>query len=73
MSLLLDTHVVLRWLTDDSPLTAEVKDWLDHEPAVHISPATIWKVAIKQSLGKFDKPVPEAGFGAFADRGRRVH
>ena len=29
-----------------------MKDRLDHEPDVHLSPATVWEVAIKQSLGK---------------------
>ncbi|MEU0559892.1 type II toxin-antitoxin system VapC family toxin [Dactylosporangium sp. NPDC006015] len=52
MSLLLDTHVVLWWLTDDETLAEEVKDRLDHERNVYISPATIWEVAIKQSMGK---------------------
>lgn len=52
MSLLLDTHVVLWWLTDDPTLAAELKDRLDHEPDVYVSAATIWEVAIKQSLGK---------------------
>jgi PIN domain nuclease of toxin-antitoxin system len=56
MSLLLDTHVVLWWLADDSTLAADIKDRLDHEPDVYISPATIWEVAIKQSLGKLEKP-----------------
>ena len=52
MSLLLDTHVVLWWLTDDPTLAADLKDRLDHEPDVYVSAATIWEVAIKQSLGK---------------------
>ena len=56
MSLLLDTHVVLWWLADDSTLAAEIKERLDHEPDVYISPATICEVAIKQSLGKLEKP-----------------
>ncbi|MFF5291350.1 type II toxin-antitoxin system VapC family toxin [Paractinoplanes globisporus] len=56
MSLLLDTHVVLWWLTDDPTLAAEIKERLDHEPDVYVSPATIWEVAIKQSIGKLDKP-----------------
>ncbi|MEU4624269.1 type II toxin-antitoxin system VapC family toxin [Actinoplanes sp. NPDC023801] len=56
MSLLLDTHVVLWWLTDDLTLSAEIKERLDHEPDVYLSPATIWEVAIKQSLGKLEKP-----------------
>jgi PIN domain nuclease of toxin-antitoxin system len=57
MSLLLDTHVVLWWLTDDPTLAAEVMEQLDHEPDIYLSPATIWEVAIKQSSGKLDKPV----------------
>ncbi|MFC7276878.1 type II toxin-antitoxin system VapC family toxin [Paractinoplanes rhizophilus] len=56
MSLLLDTHVVLWWLTDDPTLAAEIKERLDHEPDIYISPATIWEVAIKQSIGKLAKP-----------------
>jgi PIN domain nuclease of toxin-antitoxin system len=56
MSLLLDTHVVLWWLTDDPTLGAEIKERLDHEPDVYVSSATIWEVAIKQSIGKLDKP-----------------
>ena len=56
MSLLLDTHVVLWWLSDDPTLAVEIKDRLDHEPDVYISPATIWEIAIKQSIGKLDKP-----------------
>ncbi|GID26700.1 type II toxin-antitoxin system VapC family toxin [Paractinoplanes brasiliensis] len=52
MSLLLDTHIVLWWLTDDPTLAADLKDRLDHEPDVYVSAATIWEVAIKQALGK---------------------
>lgn len=56
MSLLLDTHVVLWWLSDDPTLAVEIKDRLDHDPDVYVSPATIWEIAIKQSIGKLDKP-----------------
>ena len=56
MSLLLDTHVVLWWLTDDPTLAAGIKERLDHEPDVYVSSATIWEVAIKQSIGKLDRP-----------------
>ena len=56
MSLLLDTHIVLWWLSDDSTLAAEIKDRLDHESDVYVSAATIWEVAIKQSIGKLQKP-----------------
>lgn len=60
MNLLLDTHVVLWWLTDDPTLAAEIKDRIDHDPDVYLSAATIWEVAIKQSLGKLGPPdIPE--------------
>jgi PIN domain nuclease of toxin-antitoxin system len=52
VSLLLDTHVVLCWLTDDDQLDDEVKHRLDQEPAVYLSPATEWEIAIKQAIGK---------------------
>jgi PIN domain nuclease of toxin-antitoxin system len=60
VSLLLDTHVVLWWLTDDETLAGDVKDRLDHDLNVYISPATIWEVTIKQALGKLQpEDLPE--------------
>jgi PIN domain nuclease of toxin-antitoxin system len=56
VSLLLDTHVVLWWLTDDPTLSDDLKERLDSEPDVYISPATVWEVAIKQSIGKLRHP-----------------
>ena len=60
MRLLLDTHVVLWWLTDDPTLADEIKDLIDDEPEVYVSPATVWELAIKQSLGKLPGPVDVA-------------
>jgi PIN domain nuclease of toxin-antitoxin system len=54
--LLLDTHVVLWWLTDDPTLSEDIKVRLDHEPDVYLSPATVSEVAIKQSIGKLPEP-----------------
>lgn len=56
MSLLLDTHVILWWLTDDATLAAEVKDRIDQEVDVYVSSATVWEVAIKQAIGKLTEP-----------------
>jgi PIN domain nuclease of toxin-antitoxin system len=56
VSLLLDTHVVLWWLTDDPTLSDDIKARLDHEPDVYVSAATIWEVAIKQAAGKLLGP-----------------
>ncbi|MDH6465384.1 PIN domain nuclease of toxin-antitoxin system [Micromonospora sp. A200] len=57
MRLLLDTHVVLWWLTDDPTLSDELKDRIDEESEVYASPVTVWEIAIKQSLGKLPGPV----------------
>ena len=56
MSLLLDTHVVLWWLTNDATLSADLLERLDHDPDVYVSAASVWEVAIKQAIGKLDGP-----------------
>lgn len=56
MTLLLDTHVVLWWLTDDPTLSEQVKARLDDEPDVYVSTVTVWEVAIKQAAGKLGGP-----------------
>jgi PIN domain nuclease of toxin-antitoxin system len=67
--LLVDTHALLWWLTDDPALTptarAAIAEPLD-EPLV--SAASVWEIAIKRALGKLDAPdglpdeVTDAGF-----------
>ena len=57
MSLLLDTHVILWWLADDLTLSDEVKTRLDDEPDVYVSPASLWEVTNKQSIGKLSEPI----------------
>ncbi|SFD81363.1 type II toxin-antitoxin system VapC family toxin [Streptomyces aidingensis] len=56
MRLLLDTHVVLWWLSDSPELSEETKILLDTEPGVCVSAVSPWEVAIKQSLGKLKGP-----------------
>ena len=57
MSLLLDTHVILWWLTDDPTLSDEVKTRLDEDPDVFVSPVSIWEITIKQSIGNLPEPI----------------
>ncbi|HHV20163.1 MAG TPA: type II toxin-antitoxin system VapC family toxin [Propionibacterium sp.] len=57
MTALLDTHVVL-WLLEDSPrLGGRTRDWLQRQPRVFMSSASLWEIAIKQELGKITAPV----------------
>lgn len=60
--MLLDTHVVLWWLTDDPTLADQLKETIDQEIDVFVSAVTVWEVAIKQQLGKITAPadLPEA-------------
>lgn len=54
--LLLDTHVVLWWLTDDPTLPDHVKAIIDGEADVFVSAASVWEVSIKQARGKIEEP-----------------
>ncbi|MET8654875.1 MULTISPECIES: type II toxin-antitoxin system VapC family toxin [Nocardia] len=56
MSLLLDTHVVLWWLTGDPALSSDIVDRIDHDMDVYLSAAILWEVAIKQATGKLAGP-----------------
>ncbi len=57
MRLLLDAHVLLWWLADDSMLGPDARA-LIAEPAneVFVSAATVWEIAIKRALGKVVAP-----------------
>ena len=55
MHLLLDTHVLLWWLADDTSLTQIQRMAIqDKRNSCYISAATIWEISIKSRLGKLD-------------------
>jgi PIN domain nuclease of toxin-antitoxin system len=57
LRLLLDTHVLLWWLTNDPSLSAAARNEIeDPEASVFVSSASVWEVAIKKNLGKLDAP-----------------
>jgi PIN domain nuclease of toxin-antitoxin system len=66
--LLLDTHVLLWWLSQDPGLNDETKTLIRDTPDVYISVATTWELAIRQKIGKLTAPddllarVESAGF-----------
>jgi PIN domain nuclease of toxin-antitoxin system len=55
--LLVDTHAVLWWLSDDARLSPAAREAIA-EPANEplVSAASIWEIAIKRSLGKLSAP-----------------
>ncbi len=68
--LLLDTHLVLWWLSDDPRLPRPVVDMVQAaEAEVFVSQASLWEMAIKVSLGRLavdlpllEKQLPAQGF-----------
>ncbi|HEY6379289.1 MAG TPA: type II toxin-antitoxin system VapC family toxin [Candidatus Dormibacteraeota bacterium] len=57
MTLLLDTHVLLWWLSDDRSLTRAARARIaDPQTVVYVSAVTAWEIAIKQALGKLTAP-----------------
>lgn len=62
MRLLLDTHVLLWWLADDSKLGPGIRSLIANGGnEVFVSAISIAEIALKQSLGKLDAPDNLAG------------
>jgi PIN domain nuclease of toxin-antitoxin system len=57
MSVLLDTHAFLWWVTDSPRLTRRARRTIAESPCL-LSVASCWEMAIKASLGHLDAPRP---------------
>lgn len=73
MRALLDTHVLLWWLTDDPQLSEAHRTVIaDSDNEILVSAVTVAEIVIKASLGKLDAPgdvasiVHEGGFTELA-------
>jgi PIN domain nuclease of toxin-antitoxin system len=69
MEILLDTHMLLWWLTDDNRLSNKARALMaDSANTLTVSAATAWEIAVKQALGKLtmvgnlEEAVSEQGF-----------
>jgi len=57
VNLLLDTHVVLWWMNDDSTLSEDARAAIaDPENTVYLSAVVVWEMRIKQAIGRLDLP-----------------
>lgn len=55
--LVVDTHALLWWLADDAALSEPARASIaDPANVPVVSVASLWEIAIKQSLGKLDAP-----------------
>jgi PIN domain nuclease of toxin-antitoxin system len=57
VTFLLDTHILLWWLSDDSRLVEKARE-LIREPThlIFVSAASLWELSIKKALGKLAAP-----------------
>ncbi|MCP4111321.1 MAG: type II toxin-antitoxin system VapC family toxin [Desulfobacteraceae bacterium] len=66
MNFLLDTQALLWFLLDDPRLSVKARESIVAEDGlIFVSPASLWEIAIKISIGKYALPEP---FAAFWDR-----
>lgn len=57
MRYLLDTHIILWWLTEPETLKSNVKKIIsDKKQSIFLSSASFWEMAIKQSIGRLTLP-----------------
>ncbi|MBQ3967852.1 MAG: type II toxin-antitoxin system VapC family toxin [Lachnospiraceae bacterium] len=54
MRYLLDTHTLLWFLFDDKQLSKQVIEVIEREDKLYLSIASLWEIAIKQSIGKLN-------------------
>lgn len=60
MRLLLDTHILVWWLNDDSRLPPRARVLVaDRHNQVFVSPMSLWEIAVKSRLGKLRADVDE--------------
>lgn len=73
MNLLLDTHVALWAIADDSRLSSKARDLiLAPRAAVWISACSLWEIAIKHGLGRGEMPLSaQIAIGYFRQAGYR--
>jgi PIN domain nuclease of toxin-antitoxin system len=57
MRYLLDTHIFLWWITDNSKLQKTTRDLIsDKSNELFLSSASLWEIMIKSKLSKIDLP-----------------
>jgi PIN domain nuclease of toxin-antitoxin system len=72
MNFLVDTHVLIWFITDDIKLPIKTKQIIENkENSLYVSIASYWEIAIKNSIGRLDlnsdleaifKVIEESGF-----------
>lgn len=56
--ILLDTHVIYWFFTEDEKLPLKLRQQIETEAEVCVSIVSFWEMAIKSSIGKMELPAP---------------
>ena len=57
MKYILDTHILLWWLSDNENLSLEIREKITNpDNIIYVSAISIWEIEIKKSLGKLRAP-----------------
>ena len=68
MKLLLDTHALLWWLSDDAKLGAKARALIE-DPAneIVVSVVSLWEIVVKKRIGKLDANIEQIADALQAD------
>lgn len=57
MKFLLDTHILIWWLMNDSNLSSEIRLTIENpKNTIFVSSISAWEIAIKKAIGKLQAP-----------------
>ncbi len=70
MSVLIDTHIFLWFITRSPPLSSAIRDLLESDVGILLSIASVWEIAVKVSVGKLSL---EGEFQSFLTEQIRVN
>ena len=69
MKLLLDTHILLWYVTNDSKLSVQAKTWIDDlQNEVYYSLVSLWEVSIKHQISSSKMPVSDEELSVYAEQ-----
>ena len=68
MRYLLDTHIVLWYVTDSDRLSDDIKEAIgSSDNDIYYSIVSVWEVAIKHQISALKMPISDEDFSSYAD------
>lgn len=67
MQFLLDTHIYLWWVKNDTQLSKEARSIISSADEIYISSASIWEICIKVKIGKLEIDTENLVNGIYED------